>query len=50
MSTTEDRTRDPVSTELVLPPDASLELVADRLVGQARADGVALHCPWDDPD
>lgn len=31
-----------VSTELVLPPDASLSLVAERLVDQARADGVSL--------
>jgi len=30
------------SAELVLPADASLGLVADRLVDQARADGVAL--------
>ena len=30
------------SAELVLPADASLAQVADRLVGQARADGVAL--------
>jgi len=28
--------------ELVLPPDASLALVADQLVAQARTDGVAL--------
>jgi len=28
--------------ELVLPPDASLGLVADQLVAQARTDGVAL--------
>ena len=28
--------------ELVLPPDASLALVADQLVEQARTDGVAL--------
>ena len=31
-----------VSSELVLPPDASLALVADKLVDQARADGVSL--------
>ena len=30
------------SSSLVLPPDAELAAVADRLVGQARADGVAL--------
>ena len=30
------------STDLVLPPDAALGLVADRLVDQARADGIAL--------
>ena len=28
-----------VSTELVLPPDASLALVAERLVDQAKHDG-----------
>ncbi len=31
-----------VSAELVLPPDASLALVADQLVAQAQSDGVAL--------
>lgn len=31
-----------VSSELVLPPDASLALVAEKLVDQARADGVSL--------
>ena len=31
-----------VSTELVLPRDASLSLVAEKLVDQARADGVSL--------
>lgn len=31
-----------VSSELVLPPDASLALVAERLVDQAKHDGVAL--------
>jgi len=31
-----------VSTELVLGPDASLALVAERLVDQAKHDGVAL--------
>jgi len=31
-----------VSTELVLPPDAALALVAERLVDQAKHDGVAL--------
>ncbi len=31
-----------VSTELMLPPDASLALVAERLVDQAKHDGVAL--------
>jgi len=31
-----------VSAELVLPPDASLALVADQLVAQAQTDGVAL--------
>ena len=31
-----------VSSELVLPPDASLALVAERLVDQAKRDGVAL--------
>jgi len=30
------------SASLVLPPDAGLSLVAERLVSQARADGVAL--------
>ncbi len=30
------------SSALVLPPDAGLALVAERLVDQARADGVAL--------
>ncbi|NCG23422.1 MAG: hypothetical protein GWP47_04735 [Actinobacteria bacterium] len=33
---------EPVSSELVLPPDASLSLVAERLVDQARTDGVSL--------
>ncbi len=33
---------EPVSTELALPPDASLSLVAERLVDQARHDGVSL--------
>jgi len=32
----------PSSASLVLPPDAGLSLVAERLVSQARADGVAL--------
>ena len=32
----------PPSSALVLPPDAELSAVADRLVGQARVDGVAL--------
>ena len=32
----------PSSSALVLPPDAGLALVAERLVSQARADGVAL--------
>ena len=31
-----------VSAELMLPPDASLALVADQLVAQAQSDGVAL--------
>ena len=31
-----------VSAELVLPPDASLALVADQLVAQAQSDGVSL--------
>jgi len=31
-----------ISTELVLPPDASLALVAERLVDQAKSDGVSL--------
>ena len=31
-----------VSTDLVLPPDASLALVAERLVDQAKHDGVSL--------
>jgi len=31
-----------VSASLVLPPDGRLAAVADRLVGQARAEGVAL--------
>ena len=31
-----------VSSELVLPPDASLALVAERLVDQAKHDGVSL--------
>ncbi len=31
-----------VSSDLVLPPDASLSLVAERLVDQARTDGVSL--------
>ena len=30
------------SSSLALPPDAGLALVAERLVDQARADGVAL--------
>ena len=30
------------SSALALPPDAGLALVAERLVDQARADGVAL--------
>ncbi len=33
---------EPVSSELVLPPDASLSLVAERLVEQARTNGVSL--------
>ena len=31
-----------VSSELVLPPDASLALVAERLVDQAKHEGVSL--------
>ncbi len=42
MSTPEDRTNGPVLTELVLPPDASVEVLADRLVGQACADGCGV--------
>ena len=38
----EDNEIDQVSSELVLPPDASLALVAERLVDQAKHDGVAL--------
>jgi len=33
---------EPVSSELVLPPDASLALVAERLVDQAKHDNVSL--------
>ena len=38
----EDNEIEQVSSELVLPPDASLALVAERLVDQAKHDGVAL--------
>lgn len=38
MSATEDHTKGSLSTQLTLPSDASLELTADRLVRQARAD------------
>jgi len=31
-----------MSAELVLPPDATLAMVADQLVAQAQSDGVAL--------
>ena len=33
---------EPVSSELVLPPDATLSQVDERLVDQARTDGVSL--------
>ena len=33
-----------VSTELVLPPDASLALVAERLVDQAKSDALGHRC------
>ena len=38
----EDNEIEQVSSELVLTPDASLALVAERLVDQAKHDGVAL--------
>ena len=38
----EDNEIEQVRTDLVLPPDASLALVAERLVEQARHDQVSL--------
>ena len=38
----EDNEIEQVSTDLVLPPDASLALVAERLAEQARHDQVSL--------